>query len=171
MHPTYATSLVSAHTDDSCLTTLVNGFLYNINLSHCLKWICNHHSRSNRGLIILSRRSSRCTEIYSGYHAWIPCNNWKCINGVQDVEGQEHTEGFWRELFLLKPDLVRLKQILEDIDAEYLLHAPVCISDGMLSCQSILTWTQHQPRQLLLKALSVIKEGTAPLDDNALDVR
>ncbi|GAB7329524.1 hypothetical protein MBLNU13_g01293t2 [Cladosporium sp. NU13] len=72
-------------------------------------------------------------------------------DSFRDVEGQEHTEGFWRELFLLKPDLARLKQILEDIDAEYLLHAP------------------HQPRQLLLQALSAIKARTAPLDDNALD--
>lgn len=44
----------------------------------------------------------------------------------QDVEDHEHTEGFWRELFLLKPDVARLRQILDDTDGEYLLHAPVC---------------------------------------------
>lgn len=59
---------------------------------------------------------------------------------VQDVEGQEHTEGFWRELFLLKPDLPRLKQILEDIDVEYLLHAPVSMKIEYLYGQTILTW-------------------------------
>ena len=69
-----------------------------------------------------------------------PMYNWKSVNGVQDVEGQEHTEGFWRELFLLKPDLPRLKQILEDIDAEYLLHAPVSIKIEYLYGQTILTW-------------------------------
>ena len=126
VHPTYATFLISAHTDGSCFTPLINASPHVLDLSRCLKWICNHHSRSKSGLIISSRRSSRSTGICSGYHIWAPRDSYNCINPVQDVEGQEHTEGFWRELFLLKPDLPRLKQILEDIDAEYLLHAPVC---------------------------------------------
>jgi len=37
----------------------------------------------------------------------------------------DKSEGFWRELFLLKPDTVAFGKILEDIDAETLLHVPV----------------------------------------------
>jgi hypothetical protein len=55
---------------------------------------------------------------------------------VQDVEGHEHTEGFWRELFLLKPDLAELKQVLDDIDPEFLLHAPVCVLSTSLMLSS-----------------------------------
>lgn len=127
VHPTYATFLIPARTDWSCLHTLINGCHHVLHLTVCLKWTCNHLLRSSNGLIISSRRSSRCIGICSGYHVQASFNNWNYIDTVQDVEGQEHTEGFWRELFLLKPDLARLKQILEDIDAEYLLHAPVCV--------------------------------------------
>lgn len=57
---------------------------------------------------------------------------------LQDVEGHEHTEGFWRELFLLKPDLMRLKETLDEIDAEYLLHTPVRVR-LQISITSVLT--------------------------------
>lgn len=56
----------------------------------------------------------------------------------QDVEDHEHTEGFWRELFLLKPDAARFKQILDDTDAEYLLHVPVRVM--FLGLKAILTY-------------------------------
>jgi hypothetical protein len=46
-------------------------------------------------------------------------------NFQQEVEDDEKTEGFWRELFLLKPDIPQLRQILEDTDAEFLLHLQV----------------------------------------------
>ena len=38
---------------------------------------------------------------------------------------EDKSEGFWRELFLLKPDTVAFGKILEDIDTETLLHVPV----------------------------------------------
>lgn len=44
---------------------------------------------------------------------------------VQGVEDEEMTEGFWTEMFLLKPDLPRLREILEDTDAESLIHLQV----------------------------------------------
>lgn len=35
------------------------------------------------------------------------------------------TEGFWKELFLLKPDTQRLREILEDTDPEGLINVQV----------------------------------------------
>jgi hypothetical protein len=74
VHPTYATFLVHSHTGGSWLNTLINGFPHVLGLYNCLKWTCNHLSRSSNGLIILSRRSSRCIGICSGYHIWSPQN-------------------------------------------------------------------------------------------------
>jgi hypothetical protein len=34
----------------------------------------------------------------------------------------------------------------------------------------LLTKCQHQPRQLLLQGIAAVKQGTAPADNNALDV-
>ena len=47
---------------------------------------------------------------------------WVLSNLSQEVEDDEKSEGFWTELFLLKPDTAKLRQILEDTDAEYLIH-------------------------------------------------
>jgi hypothetical protein len=67
-----------------------------------------------------------------------PTRSEQFVDVVQDVEGHEHTEGFWRELFLLKPDLAELKQILDDIDPEFLLHAPVCVlSTSSMPCSDM----------------------------------
>ncbi|KAK5011047.1 hypothetical protein LTR28_006089 [Elasticomyces elasticus] len=66
-------------------------------------------------------------------------------------DDEEHSEGFWRELFLLKPDLIRLEQILENVDSQHLLHF------------------QHQSQQLLLHATAAVKLSTEPSDKNALD--
>lgn len=43
----------------------------------------------------------------------------------QEVEDDEKPQGFWTELFLLKPDTAKLRQILEDTDTEYLIHLQV----------------------------------------------
>ncbi|KAK5175218.1 uncharacterized protein LTR77_000355 [Saxophila tyrrhenica] len=69
----------------------------------------------------------------------------------REVDDDEKPEGFWRELFLLKPDVPRLRETLEDIDADFLLH------------------TQHQPQQLVLHAVAHVKGGEAPADENALE--
>ncbi|WPH04992.1 DUF1741-domain-containing protein [Acrodontium crateriforme] len=69
----------------------------------------------------------------------------------RDVEDEEKPEGFWNELFLLKPEIARLRQILEDTEPDFLLHV------------------QHQPQQLLLHAITHIKAGQSPADENALD--
>ncbi|PNS20990.1 hypothetical protein CAC42_3327 [Sphaceloma murrayae] len=70
----------------------------------------------------------------------------------QDVEDDDKTEGFWRELFLLSPDTARLSQTLEDADAEFLLH------------------TNHSSQQLLANAVATIRTGQAPSDEHALEV-
>lgn len=70
----------------------------------------------------------------------------------RDVEDDERSEGFWAELFLLRPDTVRLRQILDDTDAEFLLHV------------------QNQSQQLLVQAIAALKLGHAPADEHALDV-
>ncbi|KAF2766553.1 DUF1741-domain-containing protein [Teratosphaeria nubilosa] len=69
----------------------------------------------------------------------------------REVEDEDKPEGFWRELFLLKPDFSRLRGILENTDAEFLLEI------------------QHQPQQLVFQAIATLKTGQVPSDENALD--
>ncbi len=40
-------------------------------------------------------------------------------------DADELGEGSWRELFLLHPDVPQLRQVLESVDADDLLHAQV----------------------------------------------
>lgn len=70
----------------------------------------------------------------------------------QEIEDEEHDESFWSTLFLLKPDISSLQEILDNTDAEYLLHV------------------QHAPQQLFIQALARVKAGVAPADEHALDV-
>jgi hypothetical protein len=51
--------------------------------------------------------------------------NLSCLTTSQNVDDDEKSEGFWREFFLLQPDTVRLRQILENVDGEGLIHAEV----------------------------------------------
>ena len=52
----------------------------------------------------------------------------------QEVEDDEKPQGFWTELFLLKPDIAQLRHILESTDGEYLIHLQVCTDQfGCLS--------------------------------------
>ncbi|KAK4547926.1 hypothetical protein LTR36_010645 [Oleoguttula mirabilis] len=69
----------------------------------------------------------------------------------EGVEDHEKPDGFWRELFLLRPDIPRLRQILNETDADFLLHI------------------QHQPQQLLLQAIAELKADKAPADEHTLD--
>ncbi|KAK5119375.1 hypothetical protein LTR85_007731 [Meristemomyces frigidus] len=69
----------------------------------------------------------------------------------RDLEDDDKPEGFWRELFLLKPDIPRLRQLLDDSDADFLLHI------------------QHQPQQLLLQAIAELKADRVPSEEHALD--
>jgi len=43
----------------------------------------------------------------------------------REHEDEEKSEGFWKELFLLRPDILHLTQILEDTSADYLLQVQV----------------------------------------------
>ncbi|RKF62716.1 UPF0588 membrane protein C20F10.02c [Golovinomyces cichoracearum] len=70
---------------------------------------------------------------------------------IFNFDGQETTEGFWKELFLLKPDKSALRRIIDGLSPEDLL--------------SLQTETQ----QLFSRAVKCIKQGNAPEDLNALD--
>ncbi|EME49532.1 hypothetical protein DOTSEDRAFT_68345 [Dothistroma septosporum NZE10] len=69
----------------------------------------------------------------------------------RDSEADEKDDEFWNTLFLLTPDTARLRQVIEDTEADSLLHA------------------QHLPQQLLLQALSKVKAGETPVQEHALE--
>ncbi|KAI9696920.1 MAG: hypothetical protein M1820_007995 [Bogoriella megaspora] len=69
----------------------------------------------------------------------------------EEDHGIELTDGFWQELFLLKPNLQSLQRILAGLDAEDMLHY------------------QSYSQQLLHEAIARIKDGPAPADEIALD--
>jgi len=70
----------------------------------------------------------------------------------QDDDEVEKSEGFWQELFLLKPEPKALKDILTDLSTDDLLHL------------------QAHPQQLLIRAIRRVRDGVEPSDENALDV-
>ncbi|KAK3311996.1 hypothetical protein B0H66DRAFT_100604 [Apodospora peruviana] len=70
----------------------------------------------------------------------------------KDEDDTEKSEGFWREFFLLKPDRRALRQILDEIRPEDLLHFEL------------------QTRQLFARAVAALKGGTQGVADlHALD--
>ncbi|KAF2199599.1 DUF1741-domain-containing protein [Delitschia confertaspora ATCC 74209] len=69
----------------------------------------------------------------------------------EDEEDDELSEGFWEEFFLLRPDTFRLKQVLDDVSADELLHL------------------QERSQQLFLRATARIRHGRGPSDEAALD--
>ncbi|KAE9978742.1 hypothetical protein EG328_001340 [Venturia inaequalis] len=69
----------------------------------------------------------------------------------KEEEAIEKSEGFWQELFLLKPDPKALKDILDDLSPDDLLHL------------------QAHPQQLLIRAIRRVQDGKEPSDENALD--
>lgn len=71
----------------------------------------------------------------------------------QEDEILADSDGFWGEFFLLKPDNPRLKQRLEILGADDLIHL------------------QHETQQLFTRAVSQVRLGRPPSAENALDVR
>jgi len=69
----------------------------------------------------------------------------------RNVEDDDSSEGFWKEFFLLKPDVARLGEILDDTEADFLLHV------------------QHHPQQLFANAIAAARSGQAPADEHALE--
>ncbi|GAM85236.1 hypothetical protein ANO11243_032400 [Dothideomycetidae sp. 11243] len=68
----------------------------------------------------------------------------------QDPDEYDKAEGFWRELFLLRPDLVQLKSLLDQSEPDYLLHI------------------NHICHDLLQRCVSTLKEARSPSDEHAL---
>lgn len=71
----------------------------------------------------------------------------------QEDEILTESDGFWGEFFSLKPDKSRLKQLLETVEADELIHF------------------QHETQQLFTRAVSQVRLGRPPSAENALDVR
>ncbi|KAF2190564.1 DUF1741-domain-containing protein [Zopfia rhizophila CBS 207.26] len=69
----------------------------------------------------------------------------------EDEEEYDLSEGFWEEFFLHRPDGANLKRIL-----------------GYLSPDELLQLQSHS-QQLFLRAITRVKQGTAPSDEVALD--
>ncbi|KAK5711361.1 hypothetical protein LTR17_018428 [Elasticomyces elasticus] len=68
-----------------------------------------------------------------------------------DSHDEDIPSGFWAELFLLPPNLPRLRELLEETHADDLLHI------------------QQPLHQLLVQSIAAIKLGRAPADEHALD--
>ncbi|MCJ1381536.1 hypothetical protein MMC17_004647 [Xylographa soralifera] len=68
-----------------------------------------------------------------------------------DEDDHSHSEGFWSEFFLLRPDKASLQRRLEAVSADDLLHF------------------QYETQQLFLHAVRHIKSGTASADEVALE--
>ncbi|KAM0665639.1 hypothetical protein ACQRIU_005900 [Beauveria bassiana] len=69
----------------------------------------------------------------------------------QDVEEGRQSKGFWREFFLLKPDLVSLRQLLRDISP-----ADMLLLEG-------------QSQELFGEAIDALKSGSGNVPHNVLD--
>ncbi|KAM3443117.1 hypothetical protein MY4824_000822 [Beauveria thailandica] len=69
----------------------------------------------------------------------------------QDVEEGRQSKGFWREFFLLKPDLVSLRQLLRDIPP-----ADMLLLEG-------------QSQELFGEAIDALKSGCGNVPQNVLD--
>jgi len=50
---------------------------------------------------------------------------WPSLSDIKDPEDEDKPEGFWRELFLLKPDVYTLAEIVDNTDADFLLQVQV----------------------------------------------
>lgn len=70
----------------------------------------------------------------------------------QDDDDLAYSDAFWGEFFLLRPDKVGLERRLDGLTTDDLLHL------------------QHETQQLFVRAVSHVKHGRAPSDENALDV-
>ena len=70
----------------------------------------------------------------------------------QDEQQFVDLDGFWEEMFLLKPDKPRLQQLLDGLSTDDLLHS------------------QHETQQLFVRAIRQVKAGKTPSMEHALDV-
>lgn len=66
-------------------------------------------------------------------------------------EDDDNSEGFWNEFFLLKPDVARLCEILDDTGSDFLLHIT------------------HHCQQLFAHAITAARSDQAPADEHALE--
>ncbi|KAM0806194.1 hypothetical protein BDR22DRAFT_827971 [Usnea florida] len=69
----------------------------------------------------------------------------------QEDEDLAYSDAFWGEFFLLRPDKAGLERRLNGLTTDDLLHL------------------QHETQQLFIRAVSQVKQGRAPSDENALD--
>ncbi|KAI9664344.1 MAG: hypothetical protein M1831_002277 [Alyxoria varia] len=67
-----------------------------------------------------------------------------------DEDPHRLTEGFWRELFLLKPDLTSLRQLLSGLSTQALLHHAI------------------PTQEIFARCTEAIRAGHSPEDENAL---
>lgn len=72
---------------------------------------------------------------------------------AQGDEDAEQTEGFWREFFLLRPDVAKLKETL-----------------GRMRPSDVLS-RENQTRELFARAIVTLKESRGLAQIHALEVR
>ncbi|EOD48884.1 hypothetical protein GTA08_BOTSDO07757 [Neofusicoccum parvum] len=70
---------------------------------------------------------------------------------LDDHDDHEHSEGFWQEFFLLKPDPPSLRRVLQSLSADAMLHLQV------------------PAQQLFSRAIDRVQDAKAPSDEIALD--
>lgn len=70
----------------------------------------------------------------------------------EDEHFDDRTEGFWRELFLLKPDGDSFRRLLDELSTEDLLHL------------------QSHTQEFVYRSLACIQAHVSPSDSFALEV-
>ncbi|KAF2460635.1 hypothetical protein BDY21DRAFT_298782 [Lineolata rhizophorae] len=76
---------------------------------------------------------------------------YEALLAEEDAEDVDLPEGFWRELFLLRPDPQSLRKLLDS-----------CSPDDLLQLQP-------HTQQLFLRATQCVRQGVGPSDEVALD--
>lgn len=69
---------------------------------------------------------------------------------LDDHDDHEHSEGFWQEFFLLKPDPPSLRRVLQSLSADAMLHLQVNPSPA------------QRPSPILAAADSAVPPGARP---------
>lgn len=94
-----------------------------------------------------------------------------------DEQDHEHSEGFWQEFFLLKPDAPNLRRVLQKLSPDEMLHLQVSQSPlhrlprRRLNLCLLLCPQQVPAQQLFSRAIDRVQDAKAPSDEIALDVR
>lgn len=93
------------------------------------------------------------TDIPSHTSTFQPADSRKDDQDAADSNGQ-HSEGFWREFFLLRPDRPSLRRLFDQLSPADLLHL------------------EEQTRELFSRSVKALKGGDAQgaADLHALDV-